>query len=118
MTPEMGLLWEVSLVEFIIVTVVIGGGLAFAVGRSTAQSWSGWGFLVFGIALLTIAIRFLHFSLFHGTFFLPPATFGTALHYGLVDFVVLLAFGALGRATMRASQMARQYRFLSTSGRN
>lgn len=117
MTPEMALLWEVSLVEFIVVTIVIGGGLAVAVGRSTARSWSGWGLLTFDVALLTLAIRFLHFSLFHGTFFLPPATIATALHYGLVDFVILFAFAALGRLTMRSSQMARQYRFLAASDR-
>ncbi|WP_062115999.1 DUF6867 family protein [Aureimonas sp. AU40] len=117
MNPENALLWEVSLVEFVIVTLVIGGGLAFAVGRSSARSWGGWSFLVFGVALLTLAIRFLHFSLFHGSFFLPPATFGTALHYGLVDFVILLAFAAAGRVTMRSAQMARQYRFLSATGR-
>ena len=113
MTPEMALLWEVSLVEFLIVTVVIGGGLAFAIGRSTARSWSGWGVLVFDVLLLTVANRYLQFSLFYGTFFLPPATIGTALHYALVDFVVLVAFAAAGRLTMRSAQMARQYRFLS-----
>ena len=61
--------------------------------------------------LLTVAIRFLHFSLFHGTFFLPPATLPTALHYAMIDFAVILAIAALGRTRTRAGQMARQYRF-------
>ena len=115
MQPDMALLWEVSWIEFLVVTLVIGGALGFAVGRSTARSWSGWGFLIFGILLLTIAIRFLHFSLFNGTFFLPPETLSTALHYGIVDFLILLAFAAAGRLTMRSAQMARQYRFLRTN---
>lgn len=111
MEKEMALLWEVSLVEFLIVTVVIGGALAYAIGRSTARSWSGWGLMVFYGLLLTAAIRFLHFSLFNGTFFLPPETLPTALHYGVIDFAVILAFAALGRTKTRAGQMARQYRF-------
>jgi hypothetical protein len=115
MEREMALLWEVSSVEFVLVTLVIGGLLAFAVGRATARGWDGWGLLVFYILLLTAAIRFLHFSLFHGTFFLPPSTIGTALHYGIVDFVVLLALAAAGRQVTRGAQMRGQYRFLSTS---
>lgn len=115
MEREMTLLWEVSAVEFVLVTVVIGGLLAFAVGRATARGWDGWGLLVGYILLLTAAIRFLHFSLFHGTFFLPAATFGTALHYALVDFVVLLALAAVGRQTTRSAQMRGQYRFLSST---
>jgi len=112
MTPDMALLWEVSWVEFLVVTLVIGGALAYAVGRATALGWSGWGILVFYTVLLTVAIRFLHFSLFNGTFFLPPATLPTALHYALVDFVILFGFAVVGRLTTRSGQVARQYGFL------
>ncbi|MBB3934577.1 DUF6867 family protein [Aureimonas phyllosphaerae] len=111
MQKEMALLWEVTFFEFLIVTVVIGGALAYAIGRSTARSWSGWGLMVFYCLLLAVAIRFLHFSLFHGTFFLPAATLPTALHYAVIDFAVILAVASLGRGRTRAGQMARQYRF-------
>ncbi|WP_061934240.1 DUF6867 family protein [Aureimonas sp. AU22] len=111
MEKEMALLWEVTFFEFLIVSVVIGGALAYAIGRSTARSWSGWGTLIFYCLLLTVAIRFLHFSLFRGTFFLPPETLPTALHYALIDFAVIVAFAAFGRMRTRAGQMARQYRF-------
>ncbi|WP_182085664.1 DUF6867 family protein [Aureimonas sp. ME7] len=111
MEKELAFLWEVTFFEFLLVSVVIGGALAFAIGRSTARSWSGWGMMVFYCLLLTVAIRFLHFSLFNGTFFLPPATIATALHYGIVDAVVILLFASLGRMLTRKGQMARQYRF-------
>lgn len=104
------LLWEVSITEFLFVTVILGGAGAWMIGRSTALRWSGWGLLAFYLLLLTVAARFIHFSLFGGTFFLPPETFGTALHYGVVDYVVLFAFGAFGRLYVRRRQMARQYR--------
>ncbi|MCQ8781189.1 DUF6867 family protein [Mangrovibrevibacter kandeliae] len=115
MQPEMGLLWEVSVVEFLIVTVVLGGAAAWMIGRSTAITWGGWGTCVFYVLLLTVAVRFIHFSLFGGSFFLPPATFGTALHYAVVDFVVLMALAAGGRHVTRSGQMARQYGFLHRS---
>lgn len=114
MQPEMALLWEVSLVEFMIVTVVIGGGLATMIGRSTALTWSPVALMVFYTALLTFAARFFHFSLFDGTFFLPFETLGTALHYALIDFLVLLAFATLGRQMQRRRQFARQYGRLET----
>jgi len=107
-------LWEISLFEFIRVTVLLGGGAAWLTGRATARTWSPWWRLVLYIALLTIALRFVHFSLFEGTFFLPPEDFGTALHFAAVDFVVLLIAAAIGRQVTRAGQMARQYGFLST----
>lgn len=115
MPDAMGLVWEVSLLDFLLVSVVFGGALAFAMGRSTARSWSGWGSLAFYTLLLTVAVRFMHFAMFGGTFFLPPSTLATALHYALVDLLVVLAFAALGRTTTRASQMTRQYGFLAGS---
>lgn len=107
-----GLLWQVSFAEFFLVTVVLGGGAAWMIGRSTARSWSGWGLTVFYVLLLTVAVRFIHFALFNGTFFLPPRAFGGALHYAIVDFIVLMVLAAGGRQLTRSRQMARQYGFL------
>jgi hypothetical protein len=118
MQPEMTLLWEVSLFEFLLVTIVIGGGIAFMIGRSTALTWSGWAIMAFYVALLTIAARFIHFSLFDGTFFLPFDTIATALHYALIDYVVLFLLASFGRLRTRSQQMARQYRFLRTAATN
>lgn len=105
-------IWEVSLVDFLLVTVFLGGGAAWLTGRATAITWTPWRTLLAYVVLLTIATRFIHFSLFHGTFFLPPATFGTALYFAGVDFVILMAAAALGRQITRAHQMSTQYNFL------
>ncbi|MEF2550629.1 hypothetical protein VQ042_04520 [Aurantimonas sp. A2-1-M11] len=112
MESEMGMLWEVALPEFLLVTVVLGGGGAWMIGRSTALTWNGWGLMAFYVLLLNIAVRFIHFSLFDGSFFIPPATFGTAIYYGLIDFVVLFALAAAGRSYVRSRQMSRQYGIL------
>ena len=106
-------LWEVSLFEFIRVTVLLGGGAAWLTGRATAGTWSPWWKLVLYIVLLTIALRFIHFSLFEGTFFLPLENFWTALHFAAVDFLVLMIAASIGRQVTRSRQMARQYGFLS-----
>ena len=108
-------LWEISVFEFIRVTVILGGGAAMLTGRATARSWSPWWQLVLYVAMLTVALRFIHFALFEGTFFLPLSDFGTALHFGLVDFVVLMVAAIIGRRVTRSRQMARQYGFLTRS---
>jgi hypothetical protein len=66
------------------------------------------------VVLLTFALRFIHFSLFEGTFFLPPRT-SDALYYRRVDFVVLMIAAAIGRQVTRSRQMARQYGFPAQS---
>jgi amino acid transporter len=109
-------LWEVSLFEFIRVTVILGGAAAWLTGRATANTWSAWWKLVVYVVLLAFALRFIHFSLFEGTFFLPPEDFSTALYYAAVDFVVLMIAAVLGRQVTRSRQMARQYGFLRSSG--
>jgi len=109
-------LWEISLFEFIRVTVILGGAAAWLTGRATANAWAPWWTLVLYVVLLTIALRFIHFSLFEGTFFLPPSDFGTALYFGLIDFVVLMIAAAIGRTVTRSRQMVRQYGFLTRPG--
>jgi len=105
-------IWEASLFDFILVTVILGGGAAWLTGRATALTWTSWRLLVLYMILLTIAVRFIHFSLFHGTFFLPPATFATAFYFAVIDFIILMAAAALGRRLTRARQMTMQYQFL------
>jgi len=106
------MIWEISLVEFIFITGILGGGTAWITGRATALGWSSWLQLMVYIALLTLALRFIHFSLFSGTFLLPLSTFATGFYYYVVDFIVLIAFAAFGRRMTRAAQMATQYGFL------
>ena len=107
----MNLIWQGSFLDFLILTVILGGGAAWMAGRATARSWGAFPSLVVYIVLLTIAVRFVQYALFGGTFFLPPRTIGTALHYALVDFIVLMVIAWLGRRFTRAGQMAEQYSF-------
>jgi hypothetical protein len=108
----MGLIWEISLWVFLLVTVFLGGGAAWITGRVVALAWDPWWQLAVYVLLLAVAVRFLHFSLFGGSFFLPLETFATALHYFIVDFIVLTVLAVLGRQITRSGQMSTQYRFL------
>ena len=98
-------IWEVSAVEFIFVTVILGGGAAYLTGRAIALSWMANEQLAIYLVLLTAATRFIHFALFDGTLIAP--------WYFLVDLVVLLAIGFLGKTITRSRQMAAQYGFES-----
>jgi len=100
----MGIIWEVSLGDFLLVTVFLGGGAAWLTGRAVAITWrSLWKLLVY-VALLTCAVRFIHFALFGGTLLSP--------YFFLVDFVILLALANLGYRLTRTIQMVSQYSWL------
>lgn len=89
---------------FLLVTVVLGGGAAWASGRAIARSWQTRTVLVFYTLLLALAVRFLHFALFGGTLL--------SLHFYTVDAVILLVIGQLGFQFQRTQQMTRQYSWL------
>ena len=88
---------------FILVTIVMGGAAAWQMGRAIAQTWRPFAVLPLYVALLNLAVRFIHYALFGGTLLSP--------HYYLVDFVILMAFAALGWRMQRAQQMRTQYSF-------
>lgn len=100
---DMSLLWEVSIWEFLFVTVILAGGAAYLTGRAVARAWEGDARLVVYTVLLTAATRFIHYALFHGTLLSP--------HYYIVDFVILTAIAFIGKRVTRAGQMATQYGF-------
>lgn len=95
---------ESSLLVFLFVTCILGGGAAWISGRSTAQVWRPWLVLVFSVLGLGVAVRFVHFALFGGTFF--------SLHYYLVDTVILLVIGSIGYRFTQTQQMVTQYSWL------
>ena len=103
MELENALLWEVSLFEFVVVTCILAGGTAWLTGKSIANGWLGNGILVFYVALIACAARFIHFALYDGTLL--------TLHYYTVDFIVLLGFAFAGKTYTRMQQMKRQYAF-------
>ncbi len=100
----MGIIWEVGLNDFIIVTLFLGGGAAYLSGRAVALTWRPIAFLFLNILLLACAVRFIHFALFHGTL--------RSLQFYLVDLVFLLAFFGLGYRLTRTTQMVERYPWL------
>lgn len=98
------LIWEVTLWEFVLVTVVLAGGAAYLTGRALAGVWQGTRQIVIYMLLLAAATRFIHFALFNGTLL--------SLHYYVVDLIVLLIAAAIGFTITRRAQMERQYGFL------
>jgi hypothetical protein len=97
----MGLFWEVGLADFIIVTILLGGGAAYMTGRAVARGWEPVSRAVAWMVLLTAAVRFIHFALFHGTLL--------SLHYYLADFIILALAAIAGHRITRFRQMTRRY---------
>ena len=100
----MGVFFQTNIVDFLLVTVFLGGGAAYLVGRAIAYTWAPIRMLVVYTALLTAAVRFIHYALFHGTLL--------SLQYFVVDLAILAVLAALGYRITRAGQMASQYGWL------
>jgi hypothetical protein len=95
---------EGSFGVFLLVTVILGGGAAWLTGRAIAVTWRPiWQVAIYMLVLGGVA-RFFHMALFGGTLLSP--------HYYTVDTLVCLGFGFAGFQAARATQMARQYRWL------
>lgn len=103
----MDILFERSVSEFILVTLVLGGGAAWLAGRAIALTWRPWWHVVFYMLVLGAAVRFFHFALFQETLL-------SAWLYGSDTLIAILA-ASLGFRTTRSRQMARQYGFLAGS---
>ncbi|KPH75476.1 MULTISPECIES: DUF6867 family protein [Bosea] len=100
-----GILYEEPTVWlFLLVTVAMGGWLAWMTGRAVAMTWKPNVQLVLYILVLGLVVRFIHFALFEATLL--------TLHYYIVDTVVLMGFGFAGWRYNRARQMTTQYRWL------
>ena len=100
----MGIIWEVSLGDFLLVTLFLGGGAASLTGRAVAGTWRPYPKLVLYLLLLAAAVRFIHHALFGGTLL--------SLQFYVVDFVVLLILGSIGYRVTRAGQMTTRYSWL------
>jgi len=96
---------EVSLLVFLFATVLLGGGAAWLAGRAIAATWRPWWHVALYMAILTFAVRFLHYAVFHGKFL--------TLHYYLVDYAVCLAAGLFGFRLMRVAQMVDRYSWIN-----
>jgi hypothetical protein len=100
----MNSIWEGGFAEFLLVTVVLGGGAAFMSGRSVALTWRpSYNVLVYSAAL-ACAVRFIHYALFGGTLI--------SLYYFVVDLIVLVFIAGIGFRITKTSQMVGQYSWL------
>src|SRR6185295_20055587 len=95
---------EESLLQIALVTGVLGGGAAFLAGRAIAQTWRPFWHVLIYMALLGVAVRFVHFALFEEPF-LSPVLYAE-------DTIYLMLVGALAWRMTRAAQMATQYYWL------
>ncbi len=111
----MALFVEKSWLAFLIVTVILGGGIAFMSGRALARGWRPFWMAAAYMILFGFIVRFLHWGLFLDATF--PSWRDSAgdllsLHYYITDTSVLIAFAGLGYRLERARQMASQYGWL------
>jgi hypothetical protein len=101
----MGVLWDNSLIGFLVVTCFLGGGAAFMTGRAMAKGWKPYPQLIFYCVLIAFVVRFLNFALYEGELL--------TAYYFLVHLVIVVAVGLLGFRMQRARQMVRQYPWLN-----
>ncbi len=97
----MGILWENSIADFIIVTLILGGGAAIMAGRAVALSWEPLTRALLWMLPLACAVRFIHYAIFHGTLLSP--------RFFLVDLVTLLIATTIGHRLTRVRQMTERY---------
>lgn len=95
---------EASAWTFLLVTCIMGGWGAWMTGRAMASTWQRYPVLVGYLAILAVAVRFIHFALFQGTLL--------SAHYYTIDLIVVQIIGAVGYRVTRVEQMTSKYRWL------
>lgn len=81
--------------------ILLGAAAAYSSGSAFAQTWSSRALIIPATLALSLFVQFLHFALYEEDLL--------SLHYWLVNWIVLLAVGALGYSVMRSRQMSTQY---------
>ncbi|MEJ1161051.1 DUF6867 family protein [Prosthecomicrobium sp. N25] len=100
-----GILYEEpSILLFLLVTCLMGGWAAWMTGKACASTWRPYPVLVTYLLVLGLAVRFIHFALFHGTLL--------SLQFYVVDTLVVQLIGAAGYRHTRVKQMVTKYRWL------
>lgn len=95
---------EPSILQFMLITCVLGGWTAWRTGKSVADGWQTYTTVLVYTMLLGLGIRFVHHALFNGTMF--------SLHYYVVDTIILLLFSTAGFRFYRTRQMVSSYYWL------
>lgn len=96
-----------GLLHFVLISVVIGGAMAWSAGRAIASTWRRFWVVPVYMVILACAVRFLHYAL-GGEELLDPL-------YFIVSFVIVLIASAYGYRSERARQMTTQYSWLFES---
>ena len=97
-------MYEKHLLEFIFLTLALGGWLAFMTGRAIASTWRGYGILIVTLLFIGVVNRFIHFSVVEGSLF--------SLRYYISDTICLILIGIIGFQVTRTKQMTTQYWWL------
>jgi hypothetical protein len=90
-----------SLGDFLLVSLVLGGGAAWLTGKAVARAWGPLFHLALYCVLLAAAVRFCHFALFGDELFAPVTS--------VAEVLFLAAVAALGFRSVRKRQMSVQY---------
>jgi hypothetical protein len=90
---------------FFLVTVLLGGGTAWATGRAIAATWRPWWHTIGYTLILGAVVRFFHFALFEGTLLSPEGY--------VLDTAVCTLFGLFGFRTRRVTQMVADYGWIN-----
>jgi hypothetical protein len=93
-----------GLLHFVLITLVIGGVLAWQAGRAIAGTWQSFILVPLYMVVLAAGVRFLHYALV-GEDLLDP-------HYYIVALVVTCLASAYGYRSRRAEQMSTQYSWI------
>ena len=98
-------LFDDSVRDFLLITVIIGGGAAALTGRAIAATWRPWWHVIPLMLLLGTVVRFLHFALFGDTLL--------SLTGYAADTAVCLVFGLIGFRLKRVAQMVTSYGWIN-----
>jgi hypothetical protein len=97
-------MYEKHILEFIILTLLMGGWAAFMTGKAFASTWRGYTTLLISLLALGLVNRFIHFAVVEGSLF--------SLRYYLSDTICLIIIGFVGYQMTRTKQMTTQYWWL------
>ena len=100
----MGLVYDNSLMAFIVITLLLAGAAAWMTGRALARTWSAFWFVIIYMLLLALPVRFFHWSLANGTLL--------SLHLYITDAIILIGIGLASYRIALANQMVMQYPWL------
>jgi hypothetical protein len=89
---------------FVLLTLALGGGLAWRTGQAVAQSWGALWPVAAYTALIAAAVRFLHFALFGAPLLSLPSY--------LVDCVILIVVALFAYRIRRTRHMTEQYAWM------